>query len=693
MTKRPATPLDRERPLAGLRARDGLPACFASAIAFAVYLFTLSPTIAFGDSGELITAAYTLGIPHPPGYPLWVILAKLFSFLPIGNAAYRLNLMSALLDSAAVGILTIVISRTLPKVCARIIPREAFESPVAGMITGSASATAALMLAFSPSFWHQSVVAEVYALNNLLVCLILLILVLWAENPQKNALLFAAAFLFGVGQANHQTLLLMGPAIGAYVLLVRPRAPLSPKLVLGCAALFFLGLCLYLYLPLRASAHPPINWGDPSSWERFWFHVSRKQYRVIEIIRPLSVLLPQLKFFFASIAAESLAPVLLLPALLAFGFTRREGMMWLLFTLAAFVCTGVVFIVIANTELDLNAQEILIIYFLPAYIIVAVWLGYGIGTIGLLALRAARRLRPAAMPAAIAAILWLVLPAANYAVNYGKVGLRGHDFAHLYGEMLMNGLPRGAVLLAGTDSSYSIPMYMKWVEGRRPDISILTINRLADRGYAAEAARNAPDIAFLTPKDYAEAFSAHIPGGGYSGGGVYGSRNLMRVNGYLAGKLLMRNNVPMYFEEGVAVEWMRDFAVPSGLIVELKRARVESMPPDAVASDTDYWQELEIELLANNTFLADIEARQKFSKCRSNIGALYLHRKMYAEAEAALKQAIRFSDRNMEAYAYLSLMRREQGKPEESVRIFEEYMRRDPWNTSAQGFMRSLRQE
>jgi hypothetical protein len=226
--------------LAGLRARDGLPACFASAIAFAAYLFTLSPTIAFGDSGELITAAYTLGIPHPPGYPLWVILAKLFSFLPIGNAAYRLNLMSALLDSAAVGILTIVISRTLPKVCARIIPREAFESPVAGMITGSASATAALMLAFSPSFWHQSVVAEVYALNNLLVCLILLILVLWAENPQKNALLFAAAFLFGVGQANHQTLLLMGPAIGAYVLLVRPRAPLSPRLVLGCAALFFL---------------------------------------------------------------------------------------------------------------------------------------------------------------------------------------------------------------------------------------------------------------------------------------------------------------------------------------------------------------------------------------------------------------------------------------------------------------------
>ncbi len=687
-----ALPLYRERMPAGFRGREVAPACFSFAASLSVYLFTLAPTITFGDPGELATAAYTLGVAHPPGYPLWLLLAKLFSFLPIGGPAYRLNLMSAMLDATAVGVLTLVISRTLPKACARIIPRDAFESPVAGMIVGSAAAAAALVLAFSPSFWHQSVIAEVYALNSLLVCLILLLLAVWGENPERNGLLFAVALLFGAGQANHQTLLLMGPAIAAYVLLARPRALLSPKLMLGCAGLFFLGLSFYIYLPIRAAAHPPINWGDPSTWEAFWFHFGRKQYRVIEVARPLALFLPQLKFFFASIAAESLMPILLLPALLAVGFMNKEGRRWIAFTLAVFFFTGIVFIIIANTELDLSAQDILIVYFLPAYIIVSIWVGYGIGTIGLLALRASRRLRLQPVPASIVAVLWLLLPVSSLALNYHRAGMRGRDFAMQYGETLMNSLPRESLLLVGTDSAYSIAMYMKWVEGRRRDVSILTINRLSSETYTAEARRNAPDMDFLKPEDYVEAVSVLTRGFASEGGGIYGSRKLMRINEYLAGKLLQRSSTPVYFDEGVPVEGLRDFALPAGLVLELKKRRVESIPADVTASDTEFWDALELRFLKNDLFLRDVEARQKFSKCRSNIGALYLHRKMYPEAEAALGQAIRISDRNMEAYAYLALVRREQGRHEEAIRIFGEYMRRDPWNTSASGFYEWLRQ-
>jgi tetratricopeptide (TPR) repeat protein len=682
--------LGRERMIAGFSARDIAPACFALTVSLSVYLFTLAPTITFGDSGELATAAYTLGVAHPPGYPLWLILAKLFSFIPIGGPAYRLTLMSALLSAAAVGTLSLVISRTLPKVCARVISREAFESPVAGMIVGSASATATLVLAFSPSFWHNAIVTEVYALNNLLICLILLLLAIWGENPKRNGLLFAVSLLFGAGQANHQTLLLMGPAIGAFVFLVRPRALLAPKLIFGCAGLFFLGLSLYLYLPIRALALPPINWGDPSTWETFWFHFTRGQYRVIDVVRPISVFMPQVKFFFASIAAESLMPILLLPALLAVGFTSKEGRRWLLFTPAVFICTGVVFTIIANTELDLNAQDMLIVYFLPAYIIVAIWVGYGIGAIGLLALRASRRLRLEPVPATIVAVLWLLLPVSNVALNNARVSMRGHDFGRLYGETLMNGLPHGSVLLTGTDSAYSIAMYMKWVEGRRRDISILTINRLSEKSYAAEALRNAPSFADLRPEDYEEAVMA-LTNGIPAEGGIYGARKLMRINEYLAGKLLQRSDAPMYLDEGVPVESLRDFALPSGLVLELRKKRVLSIPADTVASDTRYWDTLERRLLEDDKFLRDIDARQKFSKCRSGAGALYLHRKMYPEAEAALEQAIRLSDRNVEAYSYLALSSLEQGRRDEAIRIFGEYMRRDPWNTSARGFEDSLR--
>jgi len=694
MRNQSLAPLDHLFAPAGFRAREILPASLAFAVSFAVYVFTLAPIVAFGDSGELMTAAYTLGVAHPPGYPLWLLLAKFFSLLPIGPIAYRINLMSALLDAGAVGILTLVISRTLPSVCTRVISHEAFESPVAGLIAGSAAATAALTLAFSPTFWHQSVIGEVYALNNFIVCLLLLMLALWGEAPEKGGLLLAVSFLFGVGQANHQTLLLMAPAIALYVVLVKPRMLLSPRMLFGCLVLFILGLCLYLYLPVRASAQPPLNWGDPATWETFWFHVMRKQYRVITVVRPLAVFMPQVKFFFASIPGESLPIILLLPALFTFGFAHKGGRTWLLFNLAAFFCTGVIFIVIANTELDLNAQDILKIYFLPAYIIVAVLIGYGVGVIGFLALRASRRLRLQLMPATIVAVLWFLLPASNLSLNYVKASMRGRDSGLVYGEMLMNGMQQGGVLFAGTDSAYAIPMYMKWVEGRRPDVSILSFNRLAYGNYAAEMIRNAPALGLLTPEDYNEAVSAIAPGLQPDAGGVQGFRNIAHINGYLTWKLLQRTNPqkPMYYDQGMHVKFLHDFAIPSGLVMELKPTRVESLPADVVASDSDYWNMLEKKLLGSDKFLTDIDARQKFSKCRTNIGALYLHHKMYAEAEAALEQAIRFSDRNMEAYAFLALMSREQGSNEEAIRIFEEYMRRDPWNTSAHEFARWLKE-
>jgi hypothetical protein len=383
-------------------------------------------------------------------------------------------------------------------------------------------------------------------------------------------------------------------------------------------------------------------------------------------------------------------PILIVPALLTLGFAGKKGKQWIAFSVAAFICTGVVFSIIANTELDLNAQEIHIIYFLPAYLIVALWLGYGIGIIGLLALRASRRLRLEFVPATVVAILWLLLPASNLAVNIDKAGMRHHGFGRVYGEMLMNGLKPGSLLLTGTDSAYAIPMYMKWVEGHRTDVSILTINKLSDLKYLAEARQNAPDLVLPTREDFEEAVST-MAAGAVRDGGVSGTHRLMRIGAFLAWKIRQRNSVPIYLDEGVPVEGLRDFALPSGLVMQIMPARIESIPPRVIDEDTRYWNGLEKTLLADLVFLSDIEARQKFSKCRSSIGALYLHHKLYPEAEAALDQAIRFSDRNMEAYAYLALLRKQQGSPEEAVTIFGEYLRRDPWNTSAREFYESLK--
>jgi tetratricopeptide (TPR) repeat protein len=672
------------------RPFETLFACLAFATALLVYIFSLAPNITFGDSGELITAAVRLGVAHPPGYPLWLLIGKAFSLLPIRNVAYRLNLMSALFNAAAVGLLALIIVKTIPKVTAKVMPKEVFDSPIVGLMTGSASATAALALGFSPTFWQQSVAAEVYAFHNFLICLILMFILLWSEAPQKNGLLFLIAFVFGAGLGNHQTLALMIPATGLYVVLVRPKAVISPRALVGSLLFFLLGCLLYLYLPISASTHPPLNWGNPVTWDSFWFHVLRKQYRSLDIIRPLSVIAGQIKFFFSATAKESLPLVLLVPALLIVGLASKEGRKWVVFTLCAFICTGILFVVIANTELDLNVQELLRIYFLPAWLFVAMWVGYGIGTINLLALRASRGLRRRPLMAALLAVLWLILPMSGLAMNYRDASLRGHNFGRQYGDRLLNGIPEDGILFAGTDSAYAIPMYMKWVQARRPDVSIFSINRLSDMSYRAEAARNTVNLKFLSDDDYAEAFALYAKAPGAEN--VSGAHDVGRVNAFLLLKLF-RNwapQRPIYYDQGLPIDWITDYAIPSGLLMELRPERVDALGPDVVAQDREYWQELEESLLANKNFLHDSAARQKFSKCRSNIGYLYLRRKMYLEAAEALEQATRFSDRNIEAYAFLALVYKEQGKQDKAVGTFDEYLRRDTWNTSARAFAESL---
>ena len=83
---------------------------------FLFYLFSLHPTVSAGDSGELITAAYTLGIAHPPGYPLWTILGKIFTIIiPFGNIAYRVNLMSAFIGACTCAIFNFIVKKVALK--------------------------------------------------------------------------------------------------------------------------------------------------------------------------------------------------------------------------------------------------------------------------------------------------------------------------------------------------------------------------------------------------------------------------------------------------------------------------------------------------------------------------------------------------------------------------------------------------
>ncbi len=244
--------------------RERWAAGVAGVLALGVYLLTLAPTITWrhggADGGELAVVAATLGVAHPPGYPTWTLLAWLFHWLPVGELAQRIALLSALSGALAVAVLTWL--------SAHLLRPERTAAPMVAAVAG-------LTFAFGPALWSQAILVEVYALHTLFV-LVLLALSLWPAPDRATARRRAGsmAFLFGLGLGNHLTLLLLAPLL----LVVLPR-PLTVRRVGGVLLCLLAGLAVYLYLPLAASGRPPVIWGNPSTVEGFAWLVSGQLYR------------------------------------------------------------------------------------------------------------------------------------------------------------------------------------------------------------------------------------------------------------------------------------------------------------------------------------------------------------------------------------------------------------------------------
>src|SRR5437764_6726993 len=147
-------------------------------VALVVYSWTLAPTVTLTDSGELILAAYGLGVAHPPGTPLWVMLAHLASLVPVGNVAVRINFSSAVFAALACAMLTLVVAELLVTASCFAAPRRRNKaarhgniesSNVYGLLMFAPAVGAGLLMAFSRTLWSYATITEVYTLNAFLV--------------------------------------------------------------------------------------------------------------------------------------------------------------------------------------------------------------------------------------------------------------------------------------------------------------------------------------------------------------------------------------------------------------------------------------------------------------------------------------------------------------------------------------------
>ena len=234
-------------------------------LSLAVYTFTLAPTVTLEDSGELVVAADYLGVPHPPGYPLWTILAWLFQkifffikYMGHPNPAWGVNFLSAFFGSLSSATVAVLISCSGYHLLSHIrkFSQEAkqwllkFIACISGISTG-------LLLAFTPLCWSQAVIAEVYTLNTFLYLLILMLAFMWMQRPNDNRLLYATAFAFGIAMTNCQPILLLVPAL-MLIFFITDRALFRDCFALGLLVIAALIYYLKIYRPsLSAQAFIP----------------------------------------------------------------------------------------------------------------------------------------------------------------------------------------------------------------------------------------------------------------------------------------------------------------------------------------------------------------------------------------------------------------------------------------------------
>jgi dolichyl-phosphate-mannose-protein mannosyltransferase len=419
-----------------------------------LYGVTAARDIVTGDTPELAAAAVTLGVAHPPGYPLLTLLGHLFSQLPIDPVAFRLNLFASFCGAITV----------------------AFVYATGWELTRSrgAAAVASMALAISPLFWEWSLVFEAFALNNLMAAFLVYLVIRWERTLRPHYLLFGA-LVGGLGMANHQTIVLLAPAI--LFLMWRRRATLlaRPAILLASAGAFLAGLAVYLTIPWAASRHPYMNWGEVSSLRDLLALAARTDYGTASLVanpqfQGGSPLARVIAF------AESFTPLqmVLLFSGAVEAFRRARWYFW--FSLLAYVLSGPGFVGYANLALsDPSTLFVLARFFLLAHVATAPLMAFGVCFLERHALSLARRgsavMVRATRPAlSVAAILVLVVPAA---IALPRVDQSRNHIAGQYARDLLNGLPPRALVLAGGDEHVGPMAYMQAVEGLRPDVTVV----------------------------------------------------------------------------------------------------------------------------------------------------------------------------------------------------------------------------
>lgn len=425
-----------------------------------LYVSTLAPSVVtlFDDSLEFQLVTYRLGIAHPTGYPLYTLLGKLFTFLPFGNVAYRVNLMSAVFGAATVALLYLSVLQM-----ARPGPEVRLDLQQPGWPLQIGAIIGAGLLAVGQVFWQQATVAEVYTLNAFFVALLLLLAGCCPARPGW------LAFLFGLSLTHHRTMLLLLPGLGIYLFLHHGIRLLRPRRLLIYASLAGLPLLLYLYLPLRGSVGS-LDGTYENTLAGFWRQVSAGGYGLFLLTNPFGH--ERELLFYWNLLADQFYTAM--PGLIGLVYLLRLGQRKLL------ALTGLAFLTYLVFNLFYNVTDIEV-FFIPNFLIWAIWSGIG----AVFLLHTAARLRFTAWRP-VAVLLFLAVFALMifqlWQTNRELIGQKYTWQVHDYGlDMLAQPPPQAPAAVVGILGEMTLLRYFQQTENRRPDVETYAADREAAR--------------------------------------------------------------------------------------------------------------------------------------------------------------------------------------------------------------------
>ncbi|MBI2641001.1 DUF2723 domain-containing protein, partial [Candidatus Roizmanbacteria bacterium] len=446
-------------------------------IPLTLYVFTLAPSVTFGDSGELITAAYYLGISHPPGSPLWTLLAKLFTFIPLNSVAWRVNFSSAFFSAFASSLFFIVLASTA----------KLLELKLNKLLAYSIAFVTTLLFAFSRTTWTISVMAEVWSLNNVLFCLLLLSLYGWLKT-KKNIYLYLSAFISGLGLTNHYLFLIVLPPLIIWVLLNDFRLVKNFKLLFISFIFFLAGLSFYFYLPLRAQTNPVINWGNPSTLQRLSDYLQRKQFGsnfqgeesnigVYLPITPLNSVSDTISRIFSSFFSFSASLLYELPAwflisafvgitfFFIFNRHNKNAFLWAILTIFFVLFSGWGFSFLTNAPQP--RSNTFFTHYLFAFLTIHIW--FFIAVVWLTE-KLARSFGKLIVLAFIFVNVLLLISQINSNFKIGDWSR--NEIAYEHGMNILNTVDKNSIIIADKNNSIFPLLYLKTVEGKRPDVTL-----------------------------------------------------------------------------------------------------------------------------------------------------------------------------------------------------------------------------